>query len=332
MPRRGFTLIELLVVIAIIALLVGILLPALAGAREAARGVACQVHERGLGVAMAAYDADNKGWIPGPNTSGSDLQQGRPYLAGAGTPMQDWDFVSPLVGDSMNFPTDPLLKFQEICMTRFRCPSNTVRYTRRFAGPPLPMETSGQQPFTLSYLTPAYFQMYPTNVTSVNGRSVEFAPAGEAVEVSRSYVPRTDRLGSSPSKKIFAFEGARYFDPAINGFDYTTSSNGTGLTSSPQGNFLSRGNAFLGSGENYLREGPGNMTASAILKKISLRHSQRMNAVMFDGHAEALDNIESANPALYAPSGSIMRLPTQSWHYFLAPSNSPLRTLNAVIP
>ena len=329
--KRAFTLIELLVVIAIIALLLSLLLPAIAGAREAGRAVVCQVHQRGVVLAMASYETDYKGWLVGPNTSGSDLQQGRPYTQGAGTPMQDWDFVSPLLGDSLNFPVDPLLKFQEICMTRFRCPSNTVRYTSQYSGPPLPMVSTGQQPFTLSYLTPAYFQMYHTSVTSVDGRSVESAPSGEPVEIPRGYRPRVDRIGASPSKKIFAFEGARYFEPSIGGFDYSTGTNGTGLIGTPQGNFLSRGNAFMGSGENYTREGPGNKTASAILKKISLRHSQRMNAAMFDGHVEALDNIESANPALYAPSGSIMRTPTQSWHYFVGPSNSPLRTMNAVI-
>ena len=58
---RGFTLIELLVVISIIALLIGILLPALSSARETARGVVCQTHMKNLSTAFAAYAADNQG-------------------------------------------------------------------------------------------------------------------------------------------------------------------------------------------------------------------------------------------------------------------------------
>ncbi len=63
--HRGFTLIELLVVISIIALLVGILLPALAAARESARGLLCQTHLKNLSTAHVAYGADGKGFWPG---------------------------------------------------------------------------------------------------------------------------------------------------------------------------------------------------------------------------------------------------------------------------
>lgn len=61
--RLGFTLIELLVVISVIALMIAILLPALAKAREVARRSACLSNERQMMIAAAAYMADQRDWF-----------------------------------------------------------------------------------------------------------------------------------------------------------------------------------------------------------------------------------------------------------------------------
>ena len=58
----------------------------------------------------------------------------------------------------------------------------------------------------------------------------------------------------------------------------------------------------------------------------------RTNVGMFDGHVEALDNVKSADPSYFCPTGSKVVAPSAIWHYYVGPANSPLRQAGAIIP
>ena len=106
----GFTLVELLVVISIIALLLAVLLPALAEARNAAKGVRCGAQLREIGFAVARYLDDHNDALPtaekadrGPDSANwwqheaflatlelEPLPQGRSVLTCPSDPRPDW--------------------------------------------------------------------------------------------------------------------------------------------------------------------------------------------------------------------------------------------------
>jgi prepilin-type processing-associated H-X9-DG protein/prepilin-type N-terminal cleavage/methylation domain-containing protein len=113
--RWGFTLVELLVVIGIIAILVGVLLPALNKARLAAQEVQCASYLRQFGVGYQIYADSNQGFLPedGPDghDSGADLigranpnapaydSNGNYIPTGVDDPALWWNGIPPLVNN-----------------------------------------------------------------------------------------------------------------------------------------------------------------------------------------------------------------------------------------
>lgn len=258
----GFTLVELLVVVAIIALLLGILIPALSGAREAARSVAClsNLRQWGLGAQMFAdennelfpVNGDNSSDDPGFNVPG--IEPSQPWFtwdnwwANAITPRVEqprYDELARRAADSGNpervpTPDDP--GDGEI----FICPS-----ARMPTSPPDQQEA----PFGVGFRDEFYYFNYVPN-SKVEGGSRHTWPGTDQATIKASGLPRpaatVTMLELRSTMTEFEQQGGEYVYP-----DGQAISNGSGRT-------------------------------KADWKRMASRHGDRCNFVFADGHADSI--------------------------------------------
>jgi prepilin-type N-terminal cleavage/methylation domain-containing protein/prepilin-type processing-associated H-X9-DG protein len=136
--RRGaFTLVELLVVIAIIAVLVGILLPALAKARAQAQEIQCMSEIRQFGMGLQMYVDQNKGQLPqkgpGGTNTGNDSFGPAGGVIGVNDPSLWFNAIPPFVNQKSYY--DMLVWAQGI-------PGATALQNGH-EGPPIPLPHAG---------------------------------------------------------------------------------------------------------------------------------------------------------------------------------------------
>lgn len=142
-PRSGFTLVEVLVVVAVIALLLGLLLPALAKASEQGRQMVCLNNARDISMAAQSYAADNGGlWPVFPSEVRLTTRQAlfNSWEFGGKTTSDYWAAPSSrrLVGEA---PLNPYVAYDTVLkdppgsrleLPTFRCPSDPGTLQRTF--------------------------------------------------------------------------------------------------------------------------------------------------------------------------------------------------------
>lgn len=111
--QNGFTLIELLVVIAVIAILAGLMLPALARAKGNAKNIACLANLKQMAVGLRAFAEENEGKLP----------TAEQLPSAPADPEKPLPRISELLASQFGYDTNNMPQVKTI----FRCPGDTVK-------------------------------------------------------------------------------------------------------------------------------------------------------------------------------------------------------------
>jgi prepilin-type N-terminal cleavage/methylation domain-containing protein len=308
---RAFTLIELLVVIAIIALLVGILLPALGAARDVARQLVCKNNQRSASLGQLQYSLDSKEWFAGPNTTGIEgkLTNGDAYVGNKtpSTPVSTHDWISPTLGEGAGFSPNRAQRTRQI-FEIYGCPAATAINDTWHGGASDMADFDAERTRISryfrqnSFLSPSNFAYLsdsanPNKSIVVNGTTVGlYYGHKDPVQIPHSFRPRAELLGVQPHTKVMIADGTRYYDPPSLDFDVSP-------VPGIYGAFHDAGPIFQDS-TPYGRGHQG----YPINIPLSYRHGKKkdtISVVYWDGHAGQMTRTQSyTDAAPWYPGGS----------------------------
>lgn len=321
---RGFTLVELLVVVAIIALLIGVLLPALGKARIASQSAIGMSNVRQLSMAQSTYAARSSDWLAGPNTSGARgiIKLGANYLnsTSGSTPTSTHDWISPSLGDDLGFSPNRAERTYEL-FSKFRCPranetSQLYSESSPADRPDFERIVTSRGGFgQVSYLAPASF-LY-SGPAATNGQK-GWAPRQllDANKSPMTSLPNPFRIPVSQRPVMSSVKNASMKAAVADGTRYVAVGSSFGRTAlldfdfgpnpSIYGSFTASSPSFDASSGSVAYGRTYGKSIREVNVDLSMRFPGRqMHVGFWDGHSERINSTRAwSDPSIWYPSGS----------------------------